>query len=551
MYGDEFDRLKASILRQPEEWSRYTEVARVLHSEGEFSKAVRAFNFEIESGLKSAYLYWSCGLSYHNLGMHDIAEMLYRKAIEIDKNSAEGYYYLAFLLIQERRDKEGLELLEKVISLSDEIPAAYKYISEILARDGRIREARAVLRKRIERKLPVVELEVIAAYTSLEGYEDRKSYSSHGDIVVERLLDEIGKKKVHCFGDSHRALFLGLDSVVCHNIGAATAYNLVTEKSTTGAGRRILEICRDLDTSEMVVLLAFGEIDCMEHVWKNAYRSSSSVENVVKELVERYCRFIAMMAELGAYVLVYGPAFSGQAINSYGSIEERNYAARLFNELVKDRIRGYERVGFATLDDYMISKEDIPLLECSRDRRHLDDFPKQSKVFQALVFDRFRADIRCDNRDRKVTRGRKDINKIIPIIIGSRLCVLNAAPIGKEVTRLESKEGGIATVIQAGDRGYYVLMDMKDHRAVDKIIFRSGLRSMDKAWSRYDVNAIVYGVSKDGSNVLGKVSLEVGRMKEFILRCSGTIARCVVVEVRLNRDAKTRLSFHMDRITIK
>ena len=67
--------------------------------------------------------------------------------------------------------------------------------------------------------------------------------------------------KIHCFGDSHRAVFKNQSKIICHNVGAGTAYNLTNENSKTGAGNKIFKKINELDATREAILLVFGEID--------------------------------------------------------------------------------------------------------------------------------------------------------------------------------------------------------------------------------------------------------------------------------------------------
>ena len=57
----------------------------------------------------------------------------------------------------------------------------------------------------------------------------------------------------------------------------------------------------------------------MEHIHKNVLRTGQKMQDVVKILSERYINFAGELTQKGFVVMIYGPAFSGYALNSYGT----------------------------------------------------------------------------------------------------------------------------------------------------------------------------------------------------------------------------------------
>ena len=158
------------------------------------------------------------------------------------------------------------------------------------------------------------------------------------DILCRTLLKRFNKRHILCFGDSHRSVFNNIEGIKTINVGSGTAYNLKKNESSTKAGKKIKLELEQTNNDETLVLLAFGEIDCMEHVYKNVYRNQRDVTEVVKSIVENYVEFIEEITNMGYTCMVYGPAFSGKAFNSYGAIVERNKAVRLLNDWIKKKL---------------------------------------------------------------------------------------------------------------------------------------------------------------------------------------------------------------------
>ena len=61
------------------------------------------------------------------------------------------------------------------------------------------------------------------------------------------------------------------------------------------------------------ILLVFGEIDCMEHIAKNAYRMEAEINDMVKDVAGRFVDFAKKINDDKFTVLIYGPSFSGYA----------------------------------------------------------------------------------------------------------------------------------------------------------------------------------------------------------------------------------------------
>ena len=146
------------------------------------------------------------------------------------------------------------------------------------------------------------------------------------DKLCNILLKRFNKKKIICFGDSHRSVFNNVGKIETINVGSGTAYNLNRDDSLTKSGKKIKDELKKRIPKEDIILLTFGEIDCMEHIYKNRFRTNKDVTKIVEEIIDRYIKFINYVTNKGFTCLIYGPAFSGRAFNSYGRIKDRNKA---------------------------------------------------------------------------------------------------------------------------------------------------------------------------------------------------------------------------------
>ena len=70
-----------------------------------------------------------------------------------------------------------------------------------------------------------------------------------------------------------------------------------------------------------------------------------------------------MITMRGFKCLIYGPAFSGRAFNSYGSISERNNIILHFNQEVRKKLKNNKNAYYFSLDSILIGDDAQPRLE--------------------------------------------------------------------------------------------------------------------------------------------------------------------------------------------
>lgn len=183
---------------------------------------------------------------------------------------------------------------------------------------------------------------------------------------------------IHCIGDSHVSVFGGIDIISegfpssfdklsefkTYRVGPVLAYNMITE----GHKGRLdfFGILQHIKKGSWV-LLSFGEIDCRAHLMKQKEKQNLSIEDVVKNCVNRYFQFVLEVKRLGYNVIVYAvPPTSNHDVFEdleeqemfphYGSFVERNYATKYFNNLLNTKCIE-NNVLFLSIFNLLLSEE--------------------------------------------------------------------------------------------------------------------------------------------------------------------------------------------------
>jgi len=181
---------------------------------------------------------------------------------------------------------------------------------------------------------------------------------------------------IHCIGDSHSAVFSGVDEMTptwpersndtikhfrSYRIGPATAYNLEQK----------IPVIHDVITSNVNqkndhILFCFGEVDIRAHLIKQSELQGKDVSELVNECVDRYFRVILYYKELGYSVMAWGPIASWHDSKpytggpSFGTCLERNRVTKLFNERLEMRCDQYG-IDFITLFYKMVDNDKLTI----------------------------------------------------------------------------------------------------------------------------------------------------------------------------------------------
>lgn len=522
---------KYQLIRKADIADAYADFGYYLHQQADYTRAIKAYKLGLNINPEHDLLHCKLGLTLHNQGNHSSAIFHYEKAVLCNPENSEALYYLGFIFLQENRTNEAVSCLEDCLRLNPNLGTAYHYLALGLQQLGKHEQALSLLQKRLISSFPAHEPDVLFTLGDLLSERGTdKGIISHEQACLDAFLEAAQKQHLHCFGDSHRSVFNNLKNITCHNVGAGTAYNLINNGSTTGAGSKILRRIESLNPKIDGIILTFGEIDCMEHIYKNCFRSLRSPATIISELTNRFISFADILADKGFLVLIYGPAFSGLAMNSFGRLQDRNLLVKSLNEELKNACKSRNNIIFASLTQVMIDMDALPRLSLSRDGRHLDYFPKGSAVFQAVIFSKF-----MDSLQSKASNaGTSTTIKLDQycFCIDKPYIVINHGEAGRSAgcasTNLKTgilKINRRPNLIAAAGKISFLWVDLLDHLPIQQLTLEI---SADRERSAINCLLEVIGGDKNGStvvatiniNTLGKFSRQI-RFKPSIVRVVG------------------------------
>ncbi len=120
------------------------------HSSGNITEAIKKYQYLIKSGFEDSRVFNNYGMILINLGKLNEAELLIRKAINLNPNDAIGYSNLGAILKGFGKLNEAELLIRKAINLNPKDTAAFSNLGGILKNNGRHKEALFFIKKAIE-----------------------------------------------------------------------------------------------------------------------------------------------------------------------------------------------------------------------------------------------------------------------------------------------------------------------------------------------------------------------------------------------------------------
>jgi len=200
------------------------------------------------------------------------------------------------------------------------------------------------------------------------------------------------KIKFYCIGDSHVAVFSGINGIipvwpkkapsvypsfVPYRLGPVLAYNLCKEKTTTRGREKLFKLLNKEIPKGSNVIFVFGEIDCRAHLIKQAEKQKRDIKEIVKECVKRYFSVLLEVKKIGYKVSVFGVFPSSLRTNQnpnypfYGTHRERNTVSRLFNNYLS-KLAKKNRILMFDIFNKLVDKDKLTKLEYyQKDKVHL------------------------------------------------------------------------------------------------------------------------------------------------------------------------------------
>jgi len=158
---------------------------------------------------------------------------------------------------------------------------------------------------------------------------------------------------IFCFGNSHVGVFSGTNYPVpiwpersndllpwfrTFNMGAVTAYQSMKHIQTI---KSILATISEFDKEKDTLLLVFGEVDIRMHVYRQLTLQGRPIESIIEEVAKRYFEAVSVLLTEGFNIALYGCIATCTRATMflrrppYGTIEERNEASALFDNLIR------------------------------------------------------------------------------------------------------------------------------------------------------------------------------------------------------------------------
>lgn len=330
------------------------------------------------------------GHIYEDLNMYNEALLCYKNAAFHDNQRVEYISTYARRLSKYQEDQsESIQLLKNCLAIKHDHVNSIKGLGKAYLRSNNQREGiihySTMLKTNPNDNFSVFYLFQLLKRNLVKQRSEKFSYSKE---FLYQALNQLDASRIIAFGDSHIYLFKGHEEIQINHIGAATAYNLANQNSSTEAPSYIFNKLSLMNHRTDVVLLCFGEIDIRAHVVKRCQRTGESIRAVVKDVAQKYIDFAQQITQIGFRVIIYGGYGAGTDNISYGSAKERNYAAFYFNKHLAEVSRS-NNIGYFSLHKYF--QDDIRLRTNHKflaDGFHLYSQDTNLAEIQLLLFER-------------------------------------------------------------------------------------------------------------------------------------------------------------------
>jgi lysophospholipase L1-like esterase len=183
---------------------------------------------------------------------------------------------------------------------------------------------------------------------------------------------------IYVVGDSHTAIFKNDPAFKVMEI-AATANNLIREKTTANSHQKLQEIMNTMDKKCDFIMLVLGEIDCRFHIYYQAQKRETYMSRIITETVYNYGAALDWMERQGVKPIILGIPPTGTYDGferdtpgkPYASPEILSEIYRIFNNQMKFYCNFY---GYIYIDIYSKTADEKGFLkkEYAADAVHLN-----------------------------------------------------------------------------------------------------------------------------------------------------------------------------------
>lgn len=143
---------------------------------------------------------------------------------------------------------------------------------------------------------------------------------------------------IHVIGDSHSWAFKRNRLFIVHNIGPATAYNLVNKHSTVRSNEKLFAVISKMNIKKDTAILVFGEIDSRVHFYNQHKKSGGkvSIEELMDRTISNYGEIMGQLDRMGVSFIIYGILPAPRHIMRYPVYATARMKEALFEEFKSD-----------------------------------------------------------------------------------------------------------------------------------------------------------------------------------------------------------------------
>ena len=357
----ELDEAKANYRKaidlKPTSMDAYFNLANILKEQGKAEEAISSYRKAIQVNPDFADVHLNLGNLLKELGNIEDAISSCRRATEVSPDYAEAYYQLYLMTNYSGDYNSALIALQECLKADKNHYNARQSIGYAFFQAGRREEAIKYYFLSINEFNRVNYAQLFSALEGRVPAKMHRGVNPNKNLIAEILL-MIGKDNIVAFGDSHVNAFKCIEGISVNYVGAATAYNLASEKSSSGGGNRVKKLLDDIDPGSSAILLCFGEIDCRAHIVKQAYLQKKSIKDISVQAAKSYFDFALELQKKGFNIIIYGPYGSGSQFNSFGLEEHRNLAVKYFNcSLIEHCLRN--QIYFFSLNSLLVNPSSL------------------------------------------------------------------------------------------------------------------------------------------------------------------------------------------------